>query len=376
MRALAEHGFPVPDPVETNRHCVLMGLVEAHPLTQVRELAHPAQVWTQALGLMVRLARHGLVHCDFNEFNLLVDEEEELTLIDFPQMVSSNHLNAAHFYQRDVDCLRRFFVRRYNFRPASAGVDDGSGGLAAALGQTSSADASEASGDASSHFEKLDEALRASGYGVKEREALEAVLEEGRMKEREEGSSDGEGGEGSSEDEDEEGSDEEWAEGEHESSEGEAEEEEEEGEEGKGEGELRDALSNLRTEDPAPFPPRAPRPPQPTAEERLREQRSQQRAAAREAAAAAAAGGGEDGDDTASVAEYAESEVGDRSVAGSVSVGLSARQVEIRERIRAERRKAGGGRGGGGVIGKVNHMKDKSGSHKKKANAATDSFWG
>ncbi len=79
MRALGEHGFPVPTAVELNRHAVLMSLVRATPLTQVRELAHPDAVWRQAADIMARLAQHGLVHCDFNEFNLLVDDDEART---------------------------------------------------------------------------------------------------------------------------------------------------------------------------------------------------------------------------------------------------------------------------------------------------------
>lgn len=36
--------------------------------------------------ILRRLALHGLVHCDFNEFNLMVDQEGQVTLIDFPQV--------------------------------------------------------------------------------------------------------------------------------------------------------------------------------------------------------------------------------------------------------------------------------------------------
>ena len=39
---------------------------------QVRELQDPASVYRQCMRLMTRLAAKGLVHCDFNEFNLLV----------------------------------------------------------------------------------------------------------------------------------------------------------------------------------------------------------------------------------------------------------------------------------------------------------------
>jgi RIO kinase 2 len=49
------------------------------------------------MNLIVRLAQSGLIHGDFNEFNLLVRETGEPVLIDFPQMVSTSHPNAEWF---------------------------------------------------------------------------------------------------------------------------------------------------------------------------------------------------------------------------------------------------------------------------------------
>jgi RIO kinase 2 len=390
MRALGEHGFPVPLAVETNRHCVLMSLVEAHPLTQVRSLAHPAPVWAQALGIMSRLARHGLVHCDFNEFNLLVDEGEALTLIDFPQMVSTRHANAAHFYERDVDCLRRFFVRRYNFRPDDAGLDDGSGGLAAALGGVPPAGAGAAAGgsaggggdgdgvDAGAGFQQLDEALRASGYGAKEQAELEAALEEGRLEGRREGdeSSSGsdEDGEESDdtddahevqcEDESEYGYESEELparDGDDASPSHDAEDEADVG----GMQSLRISQRTAASEAAA------------ASEARLHAQRLEraQRAAADAEAAGVRAGAAGGSDDEAAPPA---SEIGDRAATVSVSIGLSARQQEVRERIRLERKKASKAAAMAGA--KVNHSKDKTGSRKAtkggSSSAATDSFWG
>jgi RIO-like serine/threonine protein kinase len=62
------------------------------------------------MDLIHRLAAAGLVHCDFNEFNLLINEQEHLTLIDFPQMVSVSHANALELFERDVDCIVRWEV--------------------------------------------------------------------------------------------------------------------------------------------------------------------------------------------------------------------------------------------------------------------------
>ena len=46
------------------------------------------------MDLIIKLAEYGLVHGDFNEFNLMVDDDEVVTMIDFPQMVSTSHPNA------------------------------------------------------------------------------------------------------------------------------------------------------------------------------------------------------------------------------------------------------------------------------------------
>ncbi|GJP50739.1 hypothetical protein CLOM_g9908 [Closterium sp. NIES-68] len=117
LKALGERGFPVPGAVDCNRHCVIMTLVHAFPLVQVRSLQRPQLVFDQVLSLIIRLAAVGLIHCDFNEFNLLVDEDENITMIDFPQMVSISHRNAKMYFDRDVECIFKFFGRRFNFAP-------------------------------------------------------------------------------------------------------------------------------------------------------------------------------------------------------------------------------------------------------------------
>ncbi|KAL6763256.1 RIO1 family-domain-containing protein [Haematococcus lacustris] len=117
MKALGEHGFPVPQAIDSNRHAVLMTLVAAQPLVQVKRLQRPAQVYLTCMELISRLAAKGLIHCDFNEFNLLISADEELTLIDFPQMVSVRHANAEEYFQRDVECIVRFFTKKVGYIP-------------------------------------------------------------------------------------------------------------------------------------------------------------------------------------------------------------------------------------------------------------------
>lgn len=115
MKALHDRGFPVPVPVGFNRHCILMELINGHPLCQVHDLGDPAQLYDQLMDLLVRLGNCGLIHGDFNEFNLMVSSEDKPTLIDFPQMMSTSHPNAQWYFDRDVNCVREFFKKRFGY---------------------------------------------------------------------------------------------------------------------------------------------------------------------------------------------------------------------------------------------------------------------
>ena len=61
-----------------------MSLVQAYPMSSVSSFTHPKEVYLQLMGLVIRLAENGLIHGDFNEFNLMIDDDEKITLIDFP----------------------------------------------------------------------------------------------------------------------------------------------------------------------------------------------------------------------------------------------------------------------------------------------------
>ncbi|CAL8347822.1 unnamed protein product [Lota lota] len=115
MKVLYERGFPVPRPVDYNRHAVVMELINGYPMCQIRELQDPPGLYSEVMELIVKLANHGLIHGDFNEFNLMLDDNDHVTMIDFPQMVSTSHYNAEWYFDRDVKCIRDFFAKRYNY---------------------------------------------------------------------------------------------------------------------------------------------------------------------------------------------------------------------------------------------------------------------
>ncbi|KPI90389.1 hypothetical protein ABL78_0465 [Leptomonas seymouri] len=113
MKVLYDEGFPVPKPIDQNRHALLMELVPGTLLNNITELGDASKVYRRSLELMVKLAEAGLIHGDFNEFNLMITDDQRVVMIDFPQMVSINHPNAAELFDRDVHNLANFFQRRF-----------------------------------------------------------------------------------------------------------------------------------------------------------------------------------------------------------------------------------------------------------------------
>lgn len=62
---------------------------------QIADVPSPGKLYSTLMDIIVRFARAGLIHGDYNEFNILIRRESgEPIVIDFPQMVSTSHENA------------------------------------------------------------------------------------------------------------------------------------------------------------------------------------------------------------------------------------------------------------------------------------------
>ena len=163
MKALRRVGLPVPKPLDWSRHCVVMELIKGTLFENVRlrdrhmsdfksaeydesdtdqsetetefvenrvveyvEEEDLPGLYVRLMELIAELASYGLIHGDFNEFNLLITRNSNSNadpsiprvspvIIDFPQMVSIDHENAESYFNRDVECIRTFFAKRFNF---------------------------------------------------------------------------------------------------------------------------------------------------------------------------------------------------------------------------------------------------------------------
>lgn len=208
MRALREAGLPVPKPLDWNRHCVVMEWIRGTLLDNVRleqpvndadadaeaeaeideelrqveeELskfeienrvvewikeAEVPKLYARLMELIGELGRLGLIHGDFNEFNLMLTRDSANrptpVIIDFPQMVSVDHKDGQFYFERDVECIRVFFEKRFGFVNEDGAIPEPHWEEIIEYRKSSSGD--DNSREETLTIRKLDVELRASGY--------------------------------------------------------------------------------------------------------------------------------------------------------------------------------------------------------------------
>lgn len=114
LKILENAGGKVPRPIAVNRHVIVMSRMSGELLLNIIELNNAQNILEQIIQ-QVRLAYHKaeLVHGDLSEYNIFVDENNEITLFDWPQWQPLTHPNALWLLRRDLTNVTTFFRRRF-----------------------------------------------------------------------------------------------------------------------------------------------------------------------------------------------------------------------------------------------------------------------
>lgn len=106
--------IPTPVPISQNRHIVVMEYLENY--TALSKIPNPLSVLPKDLknvlvAILDALYSFGYAHGDFNEFNIMIRKDfKQVKIIDFPQMVTTEHSKAKEYYKRDMMCIDKFFT--------------------------------------------------------------------------------------------------------------------------------------------------------------------------------------------------------------------------------------------------------------------------
>lgn len=124
LTLLHSRGFQVPEPFDSSRHMVLMEFIKGFPMKNLRKHSNIPKLYSDLMMFAVNLAKSGLIHCDYNEFNIMIKDQDAMepndcgfVVIDFPQCISIQHADAEFFFQRDIECIRSFFKKKLKYDP-------------------------------------------------------------------------------------------------------------------------------------------------------------------------------------------------------------------------------------------------------------------
>ncbi|MGD8505166.1 MAG: serine protein kinase RIO [Candidatus Bathyarchaeota archaeon] len=115
LHTALEAGVNVPKPIAVSRNVLVMRFIGekgiSAPLLREAPLKNPDRTYRQILANVKRLYKKaGLVHADLSEYNIMIWKGKPV-LFDVSQAVSRKHPMANEFLRRDLENMRRYFVR-------------------------------------------------------------------------------------------------------------------------------------------------------------------------------------------------------------------------------------------------------------------------
>ena len=114
LRLVRSHHVAVPRPIRQNRHSVVMEMIEGAELSELNQIQNPEKALKEILS-NIRRTYHkaGVVHADLSEFNIIMQPNGHILIIDWPQYVERDHPSAERLLERDVRNVVQFFKRKF-----------------------------------------------------------------------------------------------------------------------------------------------------------------------------------------------------------------------------------------------------------------------
>ena len=104
----------VPEPIDNNRHAIVMSMANGQLLAHSR-LDEPDWYLDEILGQIKKTYGLGIIHGDLSEFNIFVNPGG-CEIIDWPQFITPSHRNARELLKRDIENVLSYFNRKYRIK--------------------------------------------------------------------------------------------------------------------------------------------------------------------------------------------------------------------------------------------------------------------
>jgi RIO kinase 2 len=125
MKLVYAKGVAVPEPISHNRHVVAMGMIEGAQLYKYKDIGKPEKVLKDILrNVRKAYLKAHIIHGDLSEYNIILQPDGHLLIIDWPQAVKTDHFNAGEYLERDIKNVLVFFSRKFKVELAAKSACD------------------------------------------------------------------------------------------------------------------------------------------------------------------------------------------------------------------------------------------------------------
>ena len=96
-----------------------MGMIEGDQLSKYKEIGDPEKVLKEILrNVSKAYVKAHVIHGDLSEYNIILQPDGHILIIDWPQYVKTDHANAEELLERDLKNVLTFFSRKFNVKVA------------------------------------------------------------------------------------------------------------------------------------------------------------------------------------------------------------------------------------------------------------------
>jgi len=117
MQLVYKKGVSVPEPLSHNRHVIAMGMIEGAELSKYSEIAKPEKILKEILrNVRKTYLKAHVIHADLSEYNIILQPDGHILIIDWPQYIMTDHANAEEILERDLKNIITFFNRKFSVK--------------------------------------------------------------------------------------------------------------------------------------------------------------------------------------------------------------------------------------------------------------------
>ncbi len=103
-------------PYFRSMHSIVMYRINGIRLVDYKHLQNPKDILNKTFEQIKIAYKENIINGDLSEYNIILDENNEIWIIDWPQAVTLDHPNSEFLIKRDIQNVMRFFKRKYDLQ--------------------------------------------------------------------------------------------------------------------------------------------------------------------------------------------------------------------------------------------------------------------